>query len=223
VLGLFRAVVTVLVLLRSNMPQALAADLAGVSQPTVSRVFRRLAPVIRTVLAGAGPGLAEAAEGRVVVVDGTLVPTPEWAGLKANYSGKHRRPGLSIQVLSDLNGRLLAVSDPQPGSTHDLTAFARTGWEAALWGSEILGDKAYHDSHVLTPVRKPRGRPMPAVQKEANKAHSSLRVAVERCIAHLKNWKVLATGYRGRVTELPDVIATVVALEFHRLGWTGHL
>jgi hypothetical protein len=23
---------------------------------------------------------------------------------------------------------------------------------------------------------------------------------VERCIAHLKNWKILATGYRGRDT-----------------------
>ncbi|WP_156754156.1 hypothetical protein [Actinokineospora pegani] len=54
--------------------------------------------------------------------------------------------------------------------------------------------------------------------EKANKPHASLQVAVERCIAPLKNWKILATGCRGRIAELPDTIATVVALEFHRLG-----
>ncbi|MFC6094700.1 helix-turn-helix domain-containing protein [Saccharothrix lopnurensis] len=38
-----------LVLLRHNLPQALAADLFGISQPTVSRIFRRVAPLIDQV------------------------------------------------------------------------------------------------------------------------------------------------------------------------------
>jgi hypothetical protein len=45
------------------------------------------------------------------------------------------------------------------------------------------------------------------------------RSAVERCIAHLKNWKILATGYRGRLAELPNVIRIVTRIEFYRLGW----
>ncbi|GDY34099.1 hypothetical protein GTS_57320 [Gandjariella thermophila] len=48
---------------------------------------------------------------------------------------------------------------------------------------------------------------------------SSLRSAVERCIAHVKNWKILATGFRGRLAELPNVIRIVTTLEFYRLGW----
>ncbi|MGW3471290.1 hypothetical protein ACWDKQ_23160 [Saccharopolyspora sp. NPDC000995] len=48
---------------------------------------------------------------------------------------------------------------------------------------------------------------------------SSLRSAVERCIAHFKNWKILATGYRGRLAELPGIVRIITALEFYRLGW----
>jgi len=42
---------------------------------------------------------------------------------------------------------------------------------------------------------------------------------VERCIARLKNWKILATGYRGRLAELPNVIRIITKLEFYRLDW----
>jgi hypothetical protein len=37
--------------------------------------------------------------------------------------------------------------------------------------------------------------------------------------AHLKNWKILATGCRGRLSELPNIIRIITALEFYRLGW----
>jgi hypothetical protein len=40
-----------------------------------------------------------------------------------------------------------------------------------------------------------------------------------RAIAHLKNWKILSTGYRVRLAELPNVIRIITALEFYRLGW----
>ena len=33
-------------------------------------------------------------------------------------------------------------------------------------------------------------------QTDADKHVSGIRVVVERVIAHLKNWKILATGYR---------------------------
>src|SRR5919112_1056164 len=38
------------------------------------------------------------------------------------YSGKHKRHGMSIQVLVDPFGRLLWASPALPGSTHDLYA-----------------------------------------------------------------------------------------------------
>ena len=219
-LGLFRSVAIVLVLLRSNMTQATAADLVGVSQPTISRIFRRLAPVIGAVLAPVVPTLGEVTRGRAVLVDGTLVPTWRWASHPHHFSGKHRRSGMTIQVLSDLHGRLLAVSQALPGSTHDLTAFTTVGWELALWGVDVIGDKAYHTSHVITPVRRPRRAVMGRVQRAENTTHARIRCPVERTIAHLKNWRILATGYRGPITDLPGIITTITALELHRQGWT---
>jgi hypothetical protein len=43
---LYRRVVLTLVLLRSNMSQTLLADLFGISQPTVSRIYRAMLPLI---------------------------------------------------------------------------------------------------------------------------------------------------------------------------------
>jgi Helix-turn-helix of DDE superfamily endonuclease len=45
--GPYRAVLVVLLYLRHNLSQTLVAELFGCSQPTVSRLIGRLAPVIR--------------------------------------------------------------------------------------------------------------------------------------------------------------------------------
>lgn len=70
-----------------------------------------------------------------------------------------------------------------------------------------------------SPHRKPPGGQLSNRDTDSNTEIFALRAAVERAIAHLKNWKILATGYRGRLTELPAIIRIVTALEFYRLGW----
>ena len=42
---------------------------------------------------------------------------------------------------------------------------------------------------------------------------------MEHAISHLKNWKTLSTGYRGRLAELPDAIHLITKLELYRLDW----
>jgi hypothetical protein len=49
--GLYRAVVLTLFLMRRNESQAVAGELFGCSQPTVSRIVRRLRPMLRAVTA----------------------------------------------------------------------------------------------------------------------------------------------------------------------------
>lgn len=217
--GLHRSVVLTLVLLRSNLNQATLADLEGVSQPTISRIFRRFAPLIEQALCLHLPPVPDAVAQRVVLIDGTLVPTGNRAGQEGNYAGKHRRAGLSVQVLADLTGGLLAVSTPRPGSMHDRRAFTETGFEALLAGTPTVGDLGYLGTTVITPRRKPPGGQLSTRDTDSNMEVSALRSAVERAIAHLKNWKILATGYRGRLTELPAIIRIVTTLEFYRLGW----
>ena len=218
-LGLYRQVVLVLVLVRQNLTQAVAGDMFGVSQPTVSRIYRALLPVIEQVTCLHQPPVPEVFARRVVLVDGTDIPTGNRTDGQGNYSGKRHRQGLLVQVGVDLCGTLLAVSDPQPGARHDRRALTETGWENALAEVSWIADPAYIGTTAITPTKRAPGKDLTDDRKATNKVVSGMRSAVERAIAHLKNWKILATGYRGRLAELPEVIRIIVKLEFYRLGW----
>jgi hypothetical protein len=62
-----------------------------------------------------------------VILDGTLVPVCDLSWDPENYSGKHRRKGRSVQVLTDALGRVLHVGAPQPGRMHDSRAVRESG------------------------------------------------------------------------------------------------
>ncbi|MEU8837372.1 transposase family protein [Streptomyces sp900116325] len=65
---------------------------------------------------------------------------------------------------------------------------------------------------------KPQGGELSVDHKANNRRISSTRSTVERRIALLKNWKMLANGYRARLAELSTVIPIIKALEFYRYG-----
>ncbi|NUT46384.1 MAG: transposase [Saccharothrix sp.] len=220
-LGLYRSVLLTLVLLRQNLTQTLAADWFGVSQPTVSRTFRRIAPLIGQVTCLHTPPLPEALRGRVVLVDGALIPTTDHAShRKPNFNAKHRRPGMTVQVLATLDGTLPAVSEPVEGRTHDKTAYTLTGLDVLLADNEVVTDLGYQGTPTIRPRRKrPGHKEHTPEDKIWNTSVSRIRWAVEHAIAHLKDWKILATGYRGRLAELPTIIRIVTCLEYYRLGW----
>jgi hypothetical protein len=58
----------------------------------------------------------------ILLVDGTLVPCWSWKAHPEDYSGKRRTIGKNVIVVSTMNGRLVYVSDPLPGKTHDSEA-----------------------------------------------------------------------------------------------------
>jgi hypothetical protein len=125
-----------------------------------------------------------------VVIDGTLIPTDHVAADRPFYSGRHRRHGMNLQVISASDGEILWVSGPLPGAVHDLAAAPI--WaivrELAAAGLVVLADKGYHGAgdHVLTPYR---GRKKLASQKAANRAHAQLRSPGDRANAQLKTWR----------------------------------
>ncbi|NUS64695.1 MAG: transposase [Saccharothrix sp.] len=220
-LDLHRSVLLTLLLLRQNLAQTVAADLLGISQPTVSRIFRRIAPLIGQVLCVHTPPLPEALHGRVVLVDGMLIPTHDHAThRKTNFNAKHRRAGVTVQVLATLDGTPLAVSYPVEGRTHDKTAYTLTGLDDLLRNNEVVADLGYQGTPTIRPRRKRPGHKKHTPEdKTWNTSVSRIRWAVEHAIAHLKNWKILATGYRARLAELPTIIRIVTSLEYYRLGW----
>ena len=220
VLDLYEQVVLTLTSLRTNITQELAGAYFGVSQPTVSLVKSRIEPLLDQALAMTGISLGEAAATRPIVVDGTYVPTGNRRGKgRENYSGKRHCQGLSIQVACDLQGRLLATSTPVPGARHDAAAIGLVGWVDTLTGANWVADGAYSATGAITPIRKKPHIELAEDQRSFNKQVSAIRCVVERCIAHLKNWKIIAKGYRRQLGRLPFTIALVTKLELYRLGW----
>ncbi|HET8660203.1 MAG TPA: transposase family protein [Micromonosporaceae bacterium] len=61
---------------------------------------------------------------------------------------------------------------------------------------------------IFTPYKKPPGGELTPVRRACNTALNRLRAAVERTIAHLKLWKVLKTGFRRSLDELPRCYAS---------------
>jgi hypothetical protein len=62
-----------------------------------------------------------------VVINGTLIPIDRAAADPPFYSGKSRRHGMKLQVISSPQGAIIWVSGSLPGATYDLTA-------ARIWG-----------------------------------------------------------------------------------------
>ena len=194
-----RQALLVLVHLRKGEAFAELAAGFGVGTATAWRYARETV----TLLAARTPKLrgalaaAKKAGHAFAVIDGTLVPIDRVAADRPFYSGKHRKHGMNLQVIS--SGEILQVSGPLPGATHDLTAARIWGIirELEAAGLIVLADKGYIGAgeHVLTPYR---GRNKPASQKAANSAHARLRAPGERANAQLKTW-----GHPAQTPLLP--------------------
>ncbi len=226
VVGPYRAVLVVLIYLRHNLSQALVAELFGCSQPTVSRLIGRLAPVITTVLTDNAERVAAKQLRSTVRVDGFLVPIGErreGTYTSGMYSGKRHRCGFNIQVVGSAHGRLVLVGAPQPGAMHDAKAWYASGLAArfagrlhADGGPGGFADTAYTGTGLCVPRRKPNGQELTESARDYNRIIASHRASVERVIAHLRNWKLLATGYRGLLDRFPTLLDTITKLEVYR-------
>ncbi|NYE44522.1 hypothetical protein HEB29_005533 [Streptomyces fulvorobeus] len=100
------------------------------------------------LLAARAPGLLKVlreTDPDFTLLDGTLVGCDRVGDGQADYSAKHRRHGVNVQVVTDPTGRLLWLSPAPPGRTHDLTA-ARTHQIIGICerqGVPLVADLAY--------------------------------------------------------------------------------
>lgn len=211
-----KAVVMILILVRHNLAQQLTADLHGLSQPTVSRIYRYLLPILGAVTM----------MDRTRLVDGTPVPTGNRTATgKENFNAKHRKQALNVQVATWPDGTLADVSEPVPGRRHDSRALDLVGWGYQIRAATdhnpqlaVFGDSAYGAHTDWIPLKKLKDVERTREDIAYNRAVASFRAPVERAIGLLKQWKILTSGYRGRLSELPMVIQVIVNLEFYRLA-----
>ncbi len=150
-----------------------------------------------------------------VCLDGTLIATtrsstPSETGHDIWYSGKHKRHGGNIQVLTGPCGYPEWVSEVEPGSTHDITA-ARTHafgalYPAAAAGLPTLVDKGYAGAGIGIQVPL-KGRNLAPDNRTRNQLISALRAPAERANALLKStWRALE-----RVTLDPWRVGAITA------------
>ena len=216
-LTLRQAVKAVLVYFRTNITEAVIAELMFTDQATISRVISDLEGVIADAVEEFVPELADEATGRVAVVDGSLCPCWSWADAPELYSGKHKTTGHAHQFIADLSGDLMHISDPVPGKTHDAKAVADTGTAALLDTGNSIGDKGYLGTGIVTPFRKPAGGALLEWQKKFNTAINKIRYVIERAIANFKTWRCMHTDYRRPRRTYPEAFRAVRALHFFKL------
>jgi len=100
------------------------------------------------LLADQAPGLLKTLRQHdpdYVLLNGTLSECDRLGDRQADYSHKHRRHGVNVQVVTDPEGPLLRISPALPGRAHDLTA-ARTHRIIRIrerHGVPIPADRAY--------------------------------------------------------------------------------
>jgi hypothetical protein len=215
-LSLGQAVKVTVMYEKNNVTEEFIGELFGVSQPTISRAINKIEPVIAEVLAEFVPQAYDVPDGIVVLVDGTLTPCWSWADAPELRSGKHKTTGHNHQVGAGLDGRLLFITDPLAGKTHDARAFRENGLDKHLDVSNGFGDKGYLGTGLVTPFRKPPGGELLPWQKEFNATVNSLRAAVERAIANVKTWRILHTDYRRPLPTYQTAFDAVRGLIFFR-------
>ncbi|MFG2487907.1 transposase family protein [Streptomyces virginiae] len=154
-----------------------------------------------------------------VLLDGTLAECDRVGDSRADFSQKHRRHGVNVQVVADPTGNLLWISPALPGRTHDLTA-ARTHRIIRICerqGVPVLADRAYIGASpwVTTPIRRLPGQDLTTTQQTINRALSAARAPVERSIARLKSWQILRRA-RCSPNRMTVIAAAVLTLERQR-------
>ncbi|MDQ1008829.1 hypothetical protein QFZ82_003314 [Streptomyces sp. V4I23] len=183
----------------------------------VTTVYRYIHEAV-TVLAAVAPTLEQAVMATsakaFVILDGTLLPIDRIAADRPFYSGKHKKHGMNVQVITDPFGRLIWASPALPGATHDITA-ARTHrviGALAEVGIKCFADKGYQGagSTVVVPFRG-KHRNLSAGKQAVNVAHAKIRAVGEQAMATLKGWRLLRK-LRCSTTRITDIVKAVLTL-----------
>ncbi|MFD4968451.1 transposase family protein [Streptomyces sp. NPDC058417] len=193
------------------------AQLAAGSGVSVATAYRYIAEAVQ-VLAALAPTLQQAMQAAAtkayVTLDGTLLSIDRVAADRPFCSGRHKKHGMNVQVVTDPFGRLLWAPPALPGAVHDLRAARTHGIIDAVTEARIncWADKGYQGAGGTARVPF-RGRwvNLSTGQRAVNVAHARIRAVGEQTMATLKNWRLLRK-LRCSTTRITALVQAVLTL-----------
>jgi hypothetical protein len=230
-----------LMVFRHNLKQKFVAGLYRIHQSTVSRILSWMRRVFLHVLSDYIPSpediisvvcdlLVKTTRPVILLVDGTLIPISQRKHNREDYSGKHRKTGKNLQVVSDVKGQILHLGPILPGRRHDRRALTESGIEAVLANNPRLlvhADKGYTGTDFIVPAKASKLHPLTIAQRVENKEINTIRCAVERAIAGLKVLDILRTGIRthapNRELAIKEIISVAIGLFFFKQKMSGNV
>ena len=138
---------------------------------------------------------------------------------KEYYSGKKKQHTFKGQVITlPLGEDLVDVEVGKQGKTSDVNIF-REQQKKFNVNQKFTGDKGYQGGvNIKTPQKKPRGKELTDLQKEANKEISSERIYVEHVIRLIKIFRAAKERFRMKTNKYEEVILTICGLVRLRIG-----
>lgn len=234
-------IIVVLMYYKMHLTQEFLGDLAGIDQSNVSRLLKKMLPLIE---AAADPELKsyleQAKDGcnriatfeelceqypdlRDTATDATeqaCYRSKKYDVQKEYYSGKSKQHATKVQLTVAAGGRILDVTATYAGSVHDKKIMDQEKTIEKFdervpqrFDSGYQGTKdEYPDHYVIAAIKKPKGRELTPLQKELNRANSRRRIIAEHGISRVKKFKICSNTFRQPLGAHNQTFRNVVAI-----------
>ena len=216
----------ILVYFRLYPTQVVQGYLFGFSQAQANEWVHRLSPLLNQAL-GREQCLPEREPSQLeavltqcpsleFIIDGTereINRPKNKESQTENYSGKKKTHTVKNNIITDMNGKVLFLSDTHEGKKHDKKIADEEEYEFP-YGSQLWQDtgfQGYQPDGVESyqPKKKPRGGELSGEEKAANKLISKVRVRVEHQISGIKRCKIVVHKFRDHLDHYADEIMEI--------------
>lgn len=217
----------VLMYLKENPNQTFYAHAYGMSQSKVSEWLSFLLPVLFIVLKELGVvakyGLSyhhQNTDDEYLIGDVVERQVPKRScalAQKKEYSGKKKRHTIKHYGLCDASGYLYFLSPSFEGSVHDKRIWDELSVQTA--GQNLFMDLGFIGAQrgrldIILPFKKPDNGHLSLIQKQLNRALSSMRVTIEHAFGGVKRLKIIREKIRLKGFDKRELVMKI-AVAFH--------